>query len=71
MPVPVAFVIVAVVPVAVAFDKVTVNVSALSPVESANTGTEIVAVVWPAMNVSVPDVAVKSVPEVALPPLVV
>ena len=48
-------------------DRVTVKVSLASGTVSPRIGTDTVAEVWPALNVRVPLVVVKSVPAVAVP----
>ena len=53
-----------------ALESVNVAVSLLSSVLSANTGTVKVFVVSPAAKVSVSETAVKSSPEIAVPPAV-
>src|SRR5206468_1585712 len=50
--------------------RFTTNVSELSTSASSVTGTEIVLLVSPGANVSVPLVAVTLLPDIALPPLV-
>jgi hypothetical protein len=54
---------------ALAFDKVIVNVSGFSAAVSSVVATLIVFVTSLARKLSAPDVAVKSVPDVAVPPV--